>query len=852
MGEVYRAHDEKLDREVAIKVLPPGLLGDETARSRFRREAKALSRLTHPHVSTLLDFGSADGVDYLVMELVPGPTLAEALQKGPLPAKNVVRLGTQLARGLKAAHEQGIVHRDLKPSNLCLTGDGLLKILDFGLAQLAPPQSATDETPTETAAGKVVGSPPYMSPEQLLGKDVDARSDVYSAGACLYELATGRRPFGTRSGAALVDAILHETPVPAIQAKAQVPAGLQLVIAKAMDKDADLRYQTAAELLVDLERLQQGSEAGGSASGRGLAAPAASRRRRAWRWAGAGVAAMALVGVAWTLWPRQPPRLLGSRTLVPGLSAASDTAWATDGTRIFYSITPRVSAPTRFFQVPIAGGEPTELPISLNGGAILGYLSRPGDLLINGAEPSDRSDPADGLPLWLANASSGEMRRLGSLRGWRAAVSPDEKRIALVYGSLHAPAIGLADVDGSDPRKVLEIPPWPGTIAWSPDGDRLRFSSRKGPPGHEDEHWIWETSIRGEPPRPLWRGMGGSWTRDGRHFVFHRGVRGSWYPGGGDLWESQETSWRTSGREPLQLSFGPMELWAPGFTPDGRHIFAWGDLLRGELVRHNAATKRRESYLGGMSGHFVDPAPDGQWVAFVSYPQKELWKCRPDGSQRVRLTRPGTQAAFPRWSPDGRDLSFVGFEAGEPGGSVRRVSADGTGEEILARPGSTAWAYWDVCWLPDGEGLVFSRMAGSPGILRMDLRTKQVSPVPGTEKLVHPRCSRQGHLLADESETGGTYVLWRGRKDWVPAYSPGLAYPNWTRDGAAVIGFSSSRTVDRFDFASRRWTTLVDLSDTPLVEEWGPPWVGLAADDSPLFLRDRGTRDLYAFDFEAP
>jgi len=295
-----------------------------------------------------------------------------------------------------------------------------------------------------------------------------------------------------------------------------------------------------------------------------------------------------------------------------------------------------------------------------------------------------------------------------------------------------------------------------------------------------------------------------------------------------------------------------MELWAPGFTPDGRHSFAWGDLLRGELLRYSTATKRRETYLGGMSGHFVDPSPDGQWAAFVSYPQRELWKCRPDGTQRVRLTRPGTEAAFPRWSPDGRELSFVGFEAGEPGGSVRRVSADGTGEEILARPGSTAWAYWDVCWLPDGEGLVFSRMIGAPGILGLDLRTRKISPVPGTDKLVNPKCSRQGHLLADESGTDRTWVLWHGRKDWVPTGSRGLAYASWTRDGRAIVGLSPSSTVDRIDLASRRRTTLVDLSDTPLVAEWGPPWVGLAADDSPLFLRDRGTRDLYAFDFEAP
>jgi hypothetical protein len=581
MGEVYRARDERLDRDVAIKVLPTGLLGDETARSRFPREAKALSRLSHPHVSTLLDFGDVDGVDYLVMELVPGPTLAAVLREGPLAAREVVRLGTQLARGLKAAHEQGVVHRDLKPSNLCLTGDGLLKILDFGLAQLAPAMFPTQETPTETAVGKVVGSPPYMSPEQLLGKDVDARSDVYSAGACLYELATGRRPFGERSGAALVDAILHEAPEPASEAKARVPAGLQLVIAKAMDKDAGLRYQTAAELLVDLERLQQGSGAGVSATARVRTAPA--RRRRAGLWAGAGVAAMALVGAAWTLWPRQPPRLLGSRTLTPGLSQTMHPSWASDGTRIYYSIS-MARHPTRFFQVPIAGGEPTDLDISLGDGAILAYLSGPGALLIRGLEPSD-PPTTDGRPLWLADVSSGERRRLGSLKAWSGAVSPDDKQLALVYGGPAAYDIGLANADGSNLRKLLAWPHPVGGVAWSPDGKRLRFTSWKGPSGNENEQWIWETSFRGEPPRPLWRGTGGSWTRDGRHFVFSRGARWFSLQGGGDLWVAQEGSWRTAGREPIPLSFGPVELWAPGFAPDRRQLFAWGDLVRGELLR---------------------------------------------------------------------------------------------------------------------------------------------------------------------------------------------------------------------------------------------------------------------------
>ena len=255
----------------------------------------------------------------------------------------MVRLGTQLARGLAAAHEQGIVHRDLKPSNLCLTADGLLKILDFGLARLAPARSTeqTQETPTETAAGRVVGSPPYMSPEQLVGKEADARSDVYSAGACLYELATGRRPYGEKSGALLVDAILHETPEPAGRVEGGGPGGPRDVIAKAMDKEPGLRYQTARELLVDLERLQMGSEAANTARPSPPAAEAASRSRRVWPWA---LAAAALVGLL-ALAPScsgQPPRITGVRALAPDLEGASERSWydgslwASDGESVYY------------------------------------------------------------------------------------------------------------------------------------------------------------------------------------------------------------------------------------------------------------------------------------------------------------------------------------------------------------------------------------------------------------------------------------------------------------------------------------------------------------------------------------
>jgi hypothetical protein len=319
MGEVYRAHDEKLGRDVALKVLPSGALADEDARRRFRKEAAMLSQLTHPHIASLFDADSSDGSDFLVMELVPGATLEEELRKGPLAEKEAVRLGAQLARGLMAAHERGVIHRDLKPSNLGLTADGLLKVLDFGVAQLERGARAgrDDETTTHTGPGAVVGSPPYMSPEQLLGRDVDARSDLYAAGAVLYELVTGKRPFGSKTGVELQDAVLHEAPDPPRELNGTVMPGLEAVILKALDKDKALRYQSARELLVDLERLQAG---GGAAAMSSSAQKARSRRRvrsRRWAWAALLVAIVAGAG-SWALWPAPPLRI----------GVSSDGLWA--------------------------------------------------------------------------------------------------------------------------------------------------------------------------------------------------------------------------------------------------------------------------------------------------------------------------------------------------------------------------------------------------------------------------------------------------------------------------------------------------------------------------------------------
>ncbi|MFZ1006240.1 MAG: serine/threonine-protein kinase, partial [Candidatus Sulfotelmatobacter sp.] len=259
MGVVYRARDEQLERDVAIKVLSPGLLADDVARKRFRKEALSLARLNHPNVAIVHEFGSQDDTDFLVTEYILGTTLDVKLARGTLSSKEVISLGGQLMQGLTAAHEQGIVHRDLKPANLRLTPDGRLKILDFGLAQLAPHASELGMTATLTDSQQVTGTLPYMAPEQLRGEPTDARGDIWSAGAVLYEMATGKRPFPQSNSPLLINAILNQPPDPPSAVNPAVSIGLEQIILKALDKDPNHRYQSARELGVDLERLNTGT-----------------------------------------------------------------------------------------------------------------------------------------------------------------------------------------------------------------------------------------------------------------------------------------------------------------------------------------------------------------------------------------------------------------------------------------------------------------------------------------------------------------------------------------------------------------------------------------------------------------
>jgi serine/threonine protein kinase len=283
MGEVYRAKDTRLDRTVAVKILPSHLSANIEAKQRFDREARAISSLNHPNICTLHDVGHQDGIDFLVMEFLDGETLADRLRKGPLPTEQVLKIGIEICEGLERAHKSGVIHRDLKPGNVMLTKTGA-KLMDFGLAKAAPAGTSLASSLTMTishpsadqpltAHGTIVGTFQYMSPEQTEGKDADARSDIFALGAVLYEMATGKRAFTGKSQASLVAAILASEPAPISMVQPMSPPALEQVIKSCLAKDPEERFQTVHDLKLQLKWIAE-------ASASQLAAPAQVRARR--------------------------------------------------------------------------------------------------------------------------------------------------------------------------------------------------------------------------------------------------------------------------------------------------------------------------------------------------------------------------------------------------------------------------------------------------------------------------------------------------------------------------------------------------------------------------------------------
>lgn len=338
MGEVYRARDTRLDRQVAIKILAARYFSDEESRSRMEREARIVARLNHPSICTLHDVGEDKGLIYLVFECLEGCTLESLLARGILPIPDLIDYAIAIADALDAAHASGVIHRDIKPANIYVTRSGRAKVLDFGLAKHGP-QNVSSSIRTETFESKTtVGTAGYMSPEQVLGRELDGRSDLFSLGIVLYRAATGSAPFPGGTVGEVSDAILHKVPLPPSRLNAAIPLALEQIILKALEKHADLRYQSAAEMRTDLKRLKRDSESSIEVP---VPVPSPKVSRMIWPLSLAIIAALAVVSFFLLRKPTEKsvPQALSQRQLTanPAEMPVHTAAISADGKHLAYS-----------------------------------------------------------------------------------------------------------------------------------------------------------------------------------------------------------------------------------------------------------------------------------------------------------------------------------------------------------------------------------------------------------------------------------------------------------------------------------------------------------------------------------
>ena len=767
MGEVYLAEDETLHRKVALKVLPPGTANQPDRLSRFRREAESVAALSHPNIVTIFSVEEENGVHFLTMELVEGRTLDKVIPEGGLPLDKVLELAVPMADALAAAHEAGVVHRDLKPFNIMLDQRGHVRIMDFGLAKWELHGDATvSDAPTEglTREGVQVGTVPYMSPEQVQGKRVDHRADIFAFGTVLYEMVTGRRLFPGKSGPDVMSAILRDDPEPVSRIRPSLPRRLDDILARCLRKDPKERFQSAAELRAELQSLADqtvsGPQTGTTPGFRGL------------HWLGVAIVVVAAATLVW--W-------LNSRQEAP---TSADTPSAAPSER-------RVSQLT-------FGAELEEWPAWSSDGKSLAYSAETGGfrkLFVRNVDTGDIRQLTEGFADDVQTAWSPDGSRLVFVRSSRddGKIEPDD-----LFGSFFTGGdIWQLDLETGQVTRIIENAYAP---AWSSDGRQLAFQADwAGPPR------IWVTDSRGRNPRQV--------TTDSSEAVEH--VEPVWSPDGLEIvYRRREKS--KSDLQVVNVATGEV-VWVTDdnyrdmhaqWSPSGDAIFfssyrGGGQNIWRQPVGKDGSPSGPAVQLTTGAGNDVmlSVSPDGSRLTFtVLGINSDLWRLPLDPVTGQTVGNPEPLVSTTRedsrgsWSPDGSMLAFNSNRLGEM--SIWLKPLDGGAERQLT---TGAGGDFQPNWSPDGSRIVFfSSRDGNVDIWVVEVATGeliQLTDSPSVDE--DPFCSPDGKHIAFQSDRDGRLEVWVMDADGsnqrqLSSIGTSGHFMRWVDDSSAVIHRTSS------------------------------------------------------------
>jgi Tol biopolymer transport system component len=780
------------------------------------------------------------------MECVSGNTLDRLIPRHGMRLNEALKYAVQIVDALARAHSVGIVHRDLKPGNIMVNEHGLVKILDFGLAKLteSTPFSENESTLTmrpSTEDGKIVGTVAYMSPEQAEGRNVDSRSDIFSFGALLYEMVTGRKAFQRDSRLSTLTAILREEPQPAGQVVEALPPELERIIARCLRKDRDRRFQTMPDLKVVLEELKEDSH-WTTLSTR----PAPKHRATsALRW---GIAAIALciAGVVAFVFRTEVavPRVV--HTIQITNDKIPKHNFVTDGDRIYVGETR--SGHSVISQVSTVGGETEQIPTPFPNVQIFDIAPNHSDLLVG----SFANDTETELTVWLLPLPFGAPRRLADVVAHDARWSRDGRQIIYANGS----SLYLINSDGSDDHKLITVNGVPFGPVFSPTNERLRFYIAEARSASLSS--LWEVSVDGTGLRPLFDNRNrplqeccGEWMFGGRYFVFQSTEYNL-----SSIWIQAERggAFHKRSSEPVQVTNGPLSFFYPIPALDGGKLLVLGRQNRGELVHYDDRSRQFVPYLDGISATQVDTSRDGQWVAYVTFPENVLWRSKAGGTERLQLSYSPMAVSLPHWSPDGKQIAFMGSKHGGPWKMFLVSAGGGNPKELIGEERNEA----DPTWSPDGNTLAFGRLPffeyGSSGgvtIQVLDLRTGQVTTFPGSDGLYSPRWSPDGRYLVAMPVDSSKLMLFDFKtKKWSELAKGSFTFPNWSHDGKYlyVEDLSQGDEMRRVNIASRRIENIANLKQLRRPSGFIGDWSAPDYDGSPTVIRDAGIEEIYALE----